>query len=222
MDAFNDVLMFLGSTVCHQLSERSYFYEGVQMPLCARCIGIHFGFILTASFLLLGPKRYASKLPSIKQLAVLAAIMSFFLIDAGLSYSGISTSDNLRRTLSGLALGVPLPFVLVPLLNILSRPSRSSEGVLDNSYDWLALPVLYGTGLVAIISAEDFGPLFYAVSIVGVFGVFLFFSAMLSTIVLIAFEKNPMVIRNKIALATVLAVSLLMALAALNRAITGA
>jgi uncharacterized membrane protein len=214
--------MFLGSTVCHQLSDRSYFFEGIQMPLCARCIGIHFGFVLAVSLLLLGPKRYASKLPSTRQLAVLAAVMSFFLIDAGLSYSGISTSDNLRRTLSGLALGVPLPFVLVPLLNMLSRPARSSVGVFDKTSDWLALPALYGIGLVAIVFADDFGPLFYAVSIIGVLGVFLFFSAMLSTIVLMAFEKNPMVARNKVALATLLAVGALMMLAVLNNALSTA
>lgn len=218
MGAFEDILMFLGSTVCHQLAERSYFFDGVQMPLCARCIGIHFGFVLTMAYLLLGPKRLASKLPSTRQLIVLASVMAFFLIDAGLSYSGISPSDNLRRTLSGLALGVPLPFVLVPMLNLLSGRTNSSKGVFETPTDWLPLPALYVAGLVAIVMAEDVGALFYPVSLIGVLGVFIFFTSVLSVIVLIALEKHPIPHQSKIALAAGIAVTLLFGLAALHRA----
>jgi len=218
MGAFEDILMFLGSTVCHQLEERSYFFDGVQMPLCARCIGIHFGFILAMAYLLLGPKRLASKLPSARQLVVLASIMAFYLIDAGLSYSGISPSDNLRRTLSGLALGVPLPFVLVPMLNLLSGRLSSSKGVLDAPTDWLQLPALFVAGLVAIVMAEDVGALFYPVSLAGVLGVFVFFSAVLSVMVLLALDKHPMRYQKKIVLAAGIAVILLFGLAAFHRA----
>ncbi len=218
MGAFEDILMFLGSTVCHQLEERSYFFDGVQMPLCARCIGIHFGFVLSMTYLLLGPKRLAAKLPSTRQLVVLASIMAFFLIDSGLSYSGISPSDNLRRTLSGLALGVPLPFVLVPMLNLLSGRSNSSKGVFDATRDWLFLPAVFVIGFVAIVMAENFGALFYPVSLIGVLGVFVFFTSVLSVIVLIALEKHPMPSQSKIALAAGIAVTLLFGLAALHSA----
>lgn len=217
MDAFNDILMFLGSTICHQLAERSYFHDGIQMPLCARCIGIHFGFVLSASYLLLGPKRWAMKLPSMKQLAVLVSVMAFYFLDAGLSYSGISQSDNLRRTLSGLALGVPLPFILVSLLNMLARPSPLSVGVLDRPTDWLALPVMYAVGLASILLSQRIGPIFYLVSAIGVMGVFVFFTAALSAIMLIALEKRPMGNRYKIAAAGLLAIAVLMGLAALHR-----
>jgi uncharacterized membrane protein len=216
MDAFHDLLMFLGSTVCHQLAERSYFYDGVQMPLCARCIGIHFGFVLSTAFLLIGPRKYASKLPSTKQLAVLVSIMAFYFLDAGLSYSNISTSDDLRRTLSGLALGIPLPFLLISLLNLLARPSKSSTSVFERSWDWLALPGLYAFGLAAILLAERSGLVFYSVSTIGVAGVFVFFTSVFSTITLIAFEKSSLEPRYKVAAAGVLAFVVLMALAALH------
>lgn len=218
MGPFEDILMFLGSTVCHQLEERSYFFDGVQMPLCARCIGIHFGFVLTLAYLLLGPKRLASRLPGTRQLVVLASIMAFFLIDAGLSYSGISPSDNLRRTLSGLALGVPLPFLLVPMLNLLSGRPDSSKGVFDTPTDWLPLPAIFGAALAAILMAEGVGAIFYPVSLIGVLGVFVFFTAVLSVIVLIAMEKHPMRHQRKILLAAGIAVALLFGLAALHRA----
>jgi uncharacterized membrane protein len=218
MAALEDILMFLGSTICHQLGERSYFYDGVQMPLCARCIGIHLGFVLSTTYLLLGPRRLAAKLPNTRQLAILGVIMSFFLLDAVLSYSGISTSDNLRRTLSGLALGVPLPFVLVPMLNMLSSRGKSTESVLGKPYDWLALPALYVIGLAAIRFSEHVQALFYAVSVIGVLGVFVFFTSALSVIVLIALEKHRIRPRGKIAVAAVVAVLLLFSLAAVHEA----
>ena len=31
---------------CHQLPERSFFFKGYQLPICARCLGIILGYIL--------------------------------------------------------------------------------------------------------------------------------------------------------------------------------
>lgn len=45
--------MKLGATTgCHQKPERSFFINGYQFPVCARCTGILLGYI--ASFVLLG------------------------------------------------------------------------------------------------------------------------------------------------------------------------
>jgi uncharacterized membrane protein len=38
----------IGSVVCHQLPERSYYLWAAQMPVCARCAGIYFGAVLGA------------------------------------------------------------------------------------------------------------------------------------------------------------------------------
>ena len=32
-------------TFCHQKPERSFFWKGKQFPLCARCTGIHLGYL---------------------------------------------------------------------------------------------------------------------------------------------------------------------------------
>jgi len=213
MALFEAVFMFLGASVCHQLPERSYFLGDVQMPLCARCIGIHFGFLLSVAFLMLGPKRFMSGLPTTKQLIVLGAIMMFFLIDAGLSYSGMSPSDNLRRTLSGLALGIPLPFVLIPFVNHLAFPDRKRSRVLERRSDWAWVAVLYALGAALILSAEESAAIFYVVSALGVAGVLLFYSTGMSLIVLLAAERSPLRTRDKVAIATALAIVSLLALA---------
>lgn len=32
-------------TFCHRLPERSFFWKGKQFPVCARCTGIHIGYL---------------------------------------------------------------------------------------------------------------------------------------------------------------------------------
>ncbi|MFY9605394.1 MAG: DUF2085 domain-containing protein [Thermoplasmata archaeon] len=218
MVTFESLLMFLGSTICHQIPERSYSFQGFQMPLCARCIGIHFGFIISSMFFLASSKRFSLGLPGKKQMIALGVIMSFVLIDAGLSYSGLDTSNNLSRTLSGLALGVPLPFILYPLLNTVLFRGGKRSNVLGKPLDWACLAGLYGLGALIILSAESFGPLFYAVSAVGVIGVFVFFTALFSVLVGLMLEQRPLSSSTKILGAAVLAFAFLMVLAAVHKA----
>lgn len=37
------VLYLLGGRICHQIAERSWYLDGVQLPVCARCLGIYIG-----------------------------------------------------------------------------------------------------------------------------------------------------------------------------------
>ncbi len=36
---------------CHRLPERSFFFKGKQFPVCARCTGIHLGYLSFPIFL---------------------------------------------------------------------------------------------------------------------------------------------------------------------------
>lgn len=38
-------------TVCHRLPQRSFFWKGRQFPVCARCTGIHIGYLSLFLFL---------------------------------------------------------------------------------------------------------------------------------------------------------------------------
>lgn len=217
MVTFESLLMFLGSTICHQIPERSYFFEAFQMPLCARCIGLHFGFILSSMLLLSSSRRFALGLPGKKQMVVLGSIMAFFLIDAGLSYSGIDASTNLRRTLSGLAVGVPLPFIFYPLLSTILYPNKNRSMVLDRPIDWAWLAGLYGLGALLILSAERSGSLFYSVSVIGVVGVFVFFTVLFSVILGLMLEDRHLPSSQKIVGAAAIAFAFLLVLAAIHK-----
>lgn len=41
MDLFIAFIFAVGSVVCHQLPERSFFLDGRQLPVCARCTGLY-------------------------------------------------------------------------------------------------------------------------------------------------------------------------------------
>src|SRR5262245_8646685 len=52
------VMYGIGSLVCHQRPERSVHLFGVQMPVCARCLGIYAGAAAAAALLwLLSDRR---------------------------------------------------------------------------------------------------------------------------------------------------------------------
>jgi uncharacterized membrane protein len=38
-------------SICHRLPHRSFFWKGKQFPLCARCTGIHLGYLSMPVFL---------------------------------------------------------------------------------------------------------------------------------------------------------------------------
>jgi uncharacterized membrane protein len=41
MDLFLAFVDAVGSVVCHQMPERSFFIDGRQLPVCARCTGLY-------------------------------------------------------------------------------------------------------------------------------------------------------------------------------------
>lgn len=216
-----DVLMLLGSTICHQLPERSYSFDGVQMPLCARCIGIHFGFLLSTLFLFTGSRRFAGGLPSVRQAIGLAAIMAFFLIDAGLSYSGLSESDNLRRTLSGLSLGVPFPFLVFPFLNSILYPGRNPSNPLSKKSGWAWLAVIYCIAAAAILASGSVGAMFYAVSSAGIIGLFLFMGSAFFLVLVLGLEDWHAKPWHKASLAAAVACVFLASLAVIQTIVPG-
>jgi uncharacterized membrane protein len=45
MDLLLAFVYAAGSVLCHQLPERSFFLDGHQLPVCARCTGLYLGAI---------------------------------------------------------------------------------------------------------------------------------------------------------------------------------
>jgi len=95
------LLMKLGAkTGCHQLQERSLFFNGYQFPVCARCTGLFFGQIMGLSLF------YFFLRFDIKILFILTFISLLALgIDGLLQLKKIYFSNNFKRVITGILCG---------------------------------------------------------------------------------------------------------------------
>lgn len=99
---------------CHQLPERSFFFKGYQLPICARCLGIIIGYILGIILLI---SRYKLNI----FLSLL--LMLTTLIDWSLQFFKILSSNNFRRLITGILAGIGLIglyyYILIKLLELI-------------------------------------------------------------------------------------------------------
>ena len=114
------VTYLVGSLLCHQRPERSFFLWGSQMPVCARCFGIYAGAALAAIAWPLVARLKPSRLRSLARLggtprsARTILIVSIVPAAASLLYEW-TTGDmpaNWIRALSGLPIGVVVAWIV--------------------------------------------------------------------------------------------------------------
>lgn len=82
---------------CHRMPERSFFWKGKQFPVCARCTGIHIGY-LTFPFFLVGFFHL--------NIWITLAMFAVTYIDGLLQAFMNIKSTNSRRFITGLLSGV--------------------------------------------------------------------------------------------------------------------
>jgi len=141
-------LHWLGFGLCHQLPERSFFGGGLQVPVCARDTGIYVGFVLSLAVIaLLDRGRRRSELPSWPVLVLGGAMVLIMVWDGVTSYTGLRTTTNDIRLITGLLTGWALPLLVAPLVNSQLWTLNSGERVLSGWRDvagWLVpLPVAF-------------------------------------------------------------------------------
>ncbi len=84
-------------TFCHRKPERSFFWKGKQFPVCARCTGIHLGYLSYPLFLF--------GLLSFNWWIALLLVVPTYLDGAIQAYFD-KESNNTRRFITGLLAGV--------------------------------------------------------------------------------------------------------------------
>lgn len=112
----------VGYSICHQQAERSYFFFDQKMPLCSRCTGMYIS--AAAGFAILARKKRYSSLPPKKIMIVLGVILALFALDGVNSLLSslpmnfvLYQPTNWMRLLSGAALGISFPVILLPLFH---------------------------------------------------------------------------------------------------------
>lgn len=108
-----DFLQRVGSAVCHQMAERSFLFDGMQMPLCARCTGIYIGVFFAFCFFFRKKRMQAGRPFSLRQAVITGAAILPVGLDGVGSYLGFWESTQLMRVLTGSLVGAVVPGFLL-------------------------------------------------------------------------------------------------------------
>ena len=113
----------LGRLICHQRPERSFFFYGHQLLVCARCTGLYLGAGLAAPFV-----AAASSLAAGRARVLLAAAALPTLITWTLEFAGIVPFSNWSRFVAALPLGFAAAWLVFSTLAepapLRTRPER--------------------------------------------------------------------------------------------------
>ena len=94
-----------GDVLCHQKAERSFFLNGNQMPVCARCIAIWVGIVLGLGITIIYPFKLDVKFFSLFIICLLP-----LAVDGMGQLIGFWESSNAVRLITGLAAGISCGF----------------------------------------------------------------------------------------------------------------
>ena len=182
----------VGYGICHRLPERSFFLNGRQLPLCARCTGTFLGAIVGLVAMLLLGRRRASRLPSVSVLLVLVFFIGFWAFDGLNSYMtffpgapNLYEPQNWLRLTTGMLNGLALIIIVFPIFSYTLWRDTTRDRVIKNVWEVLAiLPVV--AILIWIIQAE-ISYLLYPLAILSSLGVLMMLTlinSMIATVVL--------------------------------------
>jgi uncharacterized membrane protein len=108
MDLFVAIIFSIGSVICHQIPERSFFLDGHQFPVCARCTGLYVsGAVGLIGWIAFKISRGWRPLPFDAGLGlrvvVIAAIPTAVSFASGIT--GLWDGSNITRALLAIPLG---------------------------------------------------------------------------------------------------------------------
>jgi uncharacterized membrane protein len=122
------VVYLLGSRICHQIAERSFYLADAQLPVCARCTGIYAGLAAGAMYAIFATlsRRVPGSDPGGKSIhgdsrlrrvrGVLAIGALPTLVTVLVEWMGLWQTSNLTRAIAGAALGIAVGLVVIAAL----------------------------------------------------------------------------------------------------------
>jgi len=136
----------LGYSVCHQITDRSFTWNGQQSPLCARCAGMYLGALLTLLFHFFWGKH--GKFPPWWVLTFLGlGVLAFAMDGLNSAISGIVSfkllyeTTNLTRLATGFGIGLGIGSIIAPIFNQTVWKDWLRESSYEKSYRF---PLLLG------------------------------------------------------------------------------
>jgi uncharacterized membrane protein len=188
-----DRLRWLDSGICAQMPSHSFFPGGQELPLCSRNTGIYLGFIVTLLTLFATGRGRAQKLPRWSIIVVLLcgllamAIDGFNSLNLDLGLPHLYQPHNLLRLATGLATGLALATLSLPIMNYLFWRESNEQRTVTS---WLSLLLLLpGLVLTFFAVASQSWFVLYPVALLSTTGVVTVVSG-INLLVLVAVSKR--------------------------------
>ncbi|HSJ54556.1 MAG TPA: DUF2085 domain-containing protein [Anaerolineae bacterium] len=168
----------VGYAICHRIPERSFFLNGRQLPLCARCTGTFLGAMLGMGALILYRRQRAARLPSVPVLGLMILFIALWGFDGLNSYltffpgaPHLYEPRNWLRMTTGMLNGLALITLVWPIFNFTLWREPKEQAVLDSA--WQLLAILPVAGLLVFLVNLGIGALLYPLAILSSAGVVL-------------------------------------------------
>ncbi len=168
-------LIWLNSGLCPQRPAHSYFFEGQQMPIEARMVGIFGGYLLTIFGLWLvgrGRAMLLPRLPLLLALVGLVAVMAFDGLNStflDLGWFHLYQPQNWLRVLTGAISGVGMAGLILPIFSQVIW--RRAYLIAPFRHAWELGVALLVVGLVVLGTISGWGWLFWPLSLLAAGGV---------------------------------------------------
>jgi|SRR5450759_4297390 uncharacterized membrane protein len=146
---------------CHKLPERSPQCAGEVFPVCFRCAGVQLG--LAASYLgLFASHGWHRRFPAVRVVMRCVALMLPLMIDGLGNTLHLWNSPGWLWGLTGLGVGLSLPWLLSPLAQSLDRATDPARKPSLNGLRQMLLPALAGASAIMLLDREC-GPMLFRV-----------------------------------------------------------
>jgi len=126
---YGQLIYAIYSPTCHQIPSRCLTLYGNPLAVCARCLGIYFGFFGGTILLPVFHGLSSGILPRAKVLILFSMPM---VIDAAANLVSLWDSPNWLRLATGLIWGSILPFYFIPgIIDIFKKVELSDKKTLE-------------------------------------------------------------------------------------------